>query len=341
MVTDADERRFYHVLIRVVFVAVSAGTLIALFGKQFWAAELFTHVRFYFLLMQALLMLIFLHSRRRLLMAMTILLAVPNVWVVGPYLTPMIGSLLGPVIGPMIGETRATAKRETGIDIVALNVHYTNNEFARVAGYLRERDPDIIVISEFTSAWRDVLGFLRESHPYSLTDARPDPWGFAVFSRVPFIDAELIDLAQTGSVNARFIIATGTMPLEIFAVHLASPTSSQRASNRNQQLEDLAERIRASEHRHIVVGDMNLTPFSPWFRRFTDQTGLLDARRVDGFHVTWPVSVLPIWMPIDHALADPEVNITGVHAGPDVGSDHYPLEIFVSEQVGERKKNDL
>jgi endonuclease/exonuclease/phosphatase (EEP) superfamily protein YafD len=327
MVTAAAERRFYHVLIRVVFIAVSAGSLLALFGKYFWVAELFTHFRLYYLLVQALLVLIFLHGGRHLLMVMSILLAIPNAWVVGPYLIPLTDS----VIGPVLGHTRVVVDNNAGIDIVALNVHHRNDEFARVAGYLRDRDPDIIVIAELTAAWLTRLEFLRESHPYYLVEARPNPWGLAVFSRLPLVDAELIDLAQTGTVQARFIVTVGEAPLEIFAVHLFSPVSAKTAHDRNRQLEALASHVLNSTNRRVVIGDMNLTPFSPYFKLFTDQTGLQDARRVDGFHVTWPVSLLPIWIPIDHALADPEVNITRVLAGPDVGSDHFPLEIFVSE----------
>ena len=323
MVTSTDERRFYHVLIRVVFVVVTAGSLIALFGEQFWLAELFTHFRLYYVLIQALLVLIFLHSGRRVLMVLTILFAMPNVWVVGPYLTPL-----------MAGKS-ATAGIGTGsgIDIIALNVNYRNDEYARVAAYLREQSPDIIVIAEFTPAWREHLNFLHESYPYHLGDARSDPWGLAVYSRLAFSQAELIDLAQTNTVHARFIVTAGDTPLEFFTVHLFSPKSSVLARGRNRQLEDLADRVIASEHRQVIVGDMNLTPFSPFFSQFLGRTGLRDARRVDGFHVTWPASVLPLWIPIDHALVTPERNAVRVHAGPDVGSDHFPLEILVAEKA--------
>ncbi|MDP6675063.1 MAG: hypothetical protein QGH93_09505, partial [Gammaproteobacteria bacterium] len=69
---SANERLFYHVLIRILFVAVIAGSLISLLAEQFWVAELFTHFRLYYLLLQALLVLIFLHTGRHTLMALTI-----------------------------------------------------------------------------------------------------------------------------------------------------------------------------------------------------------------------------------------------------------------------------
>lgn len=321
MVTSADEQRFYHILIRGVFVAVAAATLIAFFGEQFWVAELFTHFRLYYLLILALLALIFLHTRHGLLLAVALLLAIPNAWVSGPYLAPIIGGK----------SVAAHFNASSGVEIVVLNVNYKNDGFTRVAGYLNERDPDIIVVAEFTPAWRDELEFLHESYPYRLGDARRDPWGFAVFSRLPLADAELIDLAETDTVHARFIITVGETELEVFAVHLFPPTSFDWARDRNRQLDDLANRVMASAHQRIVIGDVNLTPFSPYFDRFTDQSGLQDARRVDGFHVTWPTSALPFWIPIDHVLADSETKVATVRAGPDIGSDHFPLEVLLSE----------
>ncbi len=325
MVTSTDERRFYHVLIRIVFVAVTAGSLIALFGKYYWVAELFTHFRLYYVLIQALLVLIFLHSGRRVLMVLTIFFAIPNAWVVAPYLTPL-----------MVGQS-ATAGigAGTGVSLVALNVNYRNGEYDRVATYLRERNPDIIVIAEFTPAWREHLEFLHESYPYRIGDARRDPWGLAVFSRLEFSQAELVDLARTNTVHARIVVMVDDTPLEIFAIHLFSPKSATMALDRNRQLDELADRIVNSEFRQVVVGDMNLTPFSPYFSQFLDRTGLQDARRVDGFHITWPASVLPLWIPIDHALDTAQRNVVQVDIGPDVGSDHFPLEVFVAERVAD------
>ncbi len=318
MVTSADERRFYHVLIRVVFVAVTVASLIALFGEQFWVAELFTHYRLYYLLAQALLALIFLYSRRPLLLALAVLCAVPNALIVGPYLMPLFGG------------KNASADIGAGLDIVALNVNYHNDEFARIDNYLRDRDPDIIVIGEFTPAWRDELEFLHQSYPYRAGKARPDQWGLGVYSRVPFSEVEVIDLAKTDTVHVRFVVAAGGEELEVFAVHLLPPTSADLALGRNRQLEDLAVRVSASDYPCLVVGDLNLTPFSPYFSEFIDQSGLQDARRADGFHVTWPAHNVPIWIPIDHALVDPEIDVVRVRAGEDVGSDHFPLEVFVS-----------
>ena len=90
MVTPSDEHRFFHVMIRLALVAVSLGTVLALFSRQHWFAELFSHFRLYYLLAQAVLALIFLHTRHRVLLTLTVLLSMPNALSVVPYLTPLV-----------------------------------------------------------------------------------------------------------------------------------------------------------------------------------------------------------------------------------------------------------
>ena len=156
MVTSSDERRFFSSLIRLVFFAVSLATVISFLSPVHWFAELFSNFRFYYLLVQALLVLIFLHSERRLLMVSTLLLAIPNAWYVVPYLTPL------------ILDTSVAAERGEEIDVVALNVNYRNNDHDSMRAYLESVTADVIVVAEVTKTWRDELRFL--DRPVSAPD---------------------------------------------------------------------------------------------------------------------------------------------------------------------------
>lgn len=317
MVTHHVERRFFSRLIRLVFLAVSLATVISLFSRANWFAELFSHFRFYFLLMQALLVLIFLHSGRWVLMAVTLLLAVPNAWYVVPYLTPL------------VMKRSVAAEQGTGIDIVAINVNYRNDDHHSVREYLESESPDVIVVAEVTDAWSEALSYLLDEYPYATGQARSEPWGMMVYSRLPFVETELLDLGVPNTVHARVVLDIDEKLLQVFAVHLYPPTNQQRASRRNRQLDELARRVTASSLSTIVVGDLNVTPFSPYFDNLLSGAGVVDARRPSGFHFTWPTSAAPLWIPIDHVLSDPSVNVTRVSRGPDTGSDHYPLEVSV------------
>ncbi len=317
MVTHHVERRFFSRLIRLVFLAVSLATVISLFSRAHWFAELFSHFRFYFLLTQALLVLIFLHSGRWVLMAVTLMLAVPNAWYVVPYLTPL------------VMNQSVAAVQGKGVDIVAINVNYRNDDHRAVREYLESESPDVIVVAEVTEAWSAALSYLRDEYPYATGEWRSEPWGLMVYSRLPFVEAELLDLGVPGTVNARVVLDVDNKPLQVFAVHLYSPTNPQRAARRNRQLDDLARQVNASALPTIIVGDLNVTPFSPYFDKLLSGAGVVDARQPSGFHFTWPTWAAPLWIPIDHVLSDPSVNVTRVSRGPNTGSDHYPLEVSV------------
>jgi len=142
MVTPSDEHRFFHVMIRVALVAVSLGTVLALFSHQHWVAELFSHFRLYYLLAQALLMLIFLHTRHRVLLALTLLLSIPNALSVVPYLTPLV-----------VGRS-AAALPEEQVSIIAMNVDYNSSDYESMLNYLASNPADVIVVSEYTPARR-------------------------------------------------------------------------------------------------------------------------------------------------------------------------------------------
>lgn len=317
MVTPSDEHRFFHVMIRLALVAVSLGTVLALFSRQHWFAELFSNFRLYYLLAQAVLALIFLHTRHRVLLTLTVLLSMPNALSVVPYLTPLI-----------VGRSVA-ALPEQRLSIIMLNVNYRSRDFESTLNYIASSPSDIVVVSEYTPEWESALAALESDYPYQIGKSRPDPWGLAVFSKHPFVRAELLDLGVKDSVHAHLVIDLDGTPLEIFAVHLMVPTTGDKAGMRNRQLAVLAEHMSLTKNPRMLVGDMNITPFSPFFDDFLGATGLVDTRLPFGLHFTWPTTALPIWIPIDHCLADPSILFQSVRTGPPFGSDHYPLEITV------------
>jgi len=319
MVTDHEERRFFSRLIRLVFIAVSVATVMALLSPVHWFAELFSHFRFYYLLAQALLVLIFLHSERHVLMVCTLLLAVPNAWYVVPYLTPLV-----------FKSSSAADERYDGIKVVALNVNYRNDDHEAVREYLQSTAADVIVVGEMTESWQAALRVLDGDYPHQIGRSRSDPWGLRIYSRLPFVDSELLDLGVVGSVHARVVLESGGKQLQLFAVHLKSPTTSQNAADRSVQLAELGRRLGASRVPSAVVGDMNLTPFSPYFNQLLKSANVVDARRPDGIHFTWPTHPVPVWIPVDHVLAHPALRVRGVRRGRDAGSDHYPLELSIA-----------
>ena len=316
---DRSQRRISRVLIWLVCAGATAGTLIALFSRESWVAELFSHYRFYYLLAQAMLLLVFLNTRRYVWLVATVILALPNAWYVGPYVLP--------VIRDAVAGAVASAQPQ----LVLVNLNYRNNDHATMVDYLRNSEADMLVLSEYSPAWHRALEGALDEYPHRLLHLREMAFGMAIYSRVPFEETAWLDLGAPGSDNLSVRVELAGRTVELFAVHLYPPMSAQQAAWRKTQLDDIAGILRATPYPRIVVGDLNLTPFSPLFGDLLRDTGLLDARRRQGLHVTWPSAPLPLWIPIDHCLADVSAGVTWVRTGPNLGSDHYPLEITLAE----------
>ncbi len=299
--------------------SVSLASLIALASRWNWVAELFSHFRLHYLLAQGVLFIVFLNTRRYLWLLATVLLALPNAWYVMPYLSPLVTT------------SAVAAPADAGPQIVTVNLNFRLRPPAQILDYLQQTQAEVLVLSEYTPAWARVLEPALSAWPHRLTRPRTDAFGLAVFSRQPFLSAQELPLGASGSENLQLVLPLAGREIELYAVHLFPPTSPVRAAARNEQLSSLAALLAEAPQRpRLVTGDFNLSPFSPYFPALLQASGLTDARRKEGLHITWPASPLPLWIAIDHCLADPAAGVSRVKTGPDIGSDHFPLEISLA-----------
>jgi endonuclease/exonuclease/phosphatase (EEP) superfamily protein YafD len=77
----------------------------------------------------------------------------------------------------------------------------------------------------------------------------------------------------------------------------------------------------------VVLGDLNITAFSPHFQSLLAQSGLRSAVPGMQWLPTWPTFLPIAGIQIDHALVSPGITVRGVERGPRVGSDHWPLVV--------------
>lgn len=298
-------------------------TLLALFAHSGWMPELAAHFRVQYLVALVLLGLGFGALRRPRAALIATLLLVPNAWSVAPYLLPL-------AVTPSEAGSLVAGQE---IRVVALNLLFSNENHAAVREYLQKSDADVLVLSELTPAWVSALRGVTAGYPYWLSLDRTHPWGLGLYSRYPLRGERITNLGLPGSVNVSARVALPGGDVEIMGVHLASPVTPVRAVRRNHQLARLAEALgtRPGGERlarpRLLVGDLNLTPYSPYYDDLLRATGMVDKRRGHGPIGTWPTWSPLLQIPIDHCIADPELEVTRVERGPQVGSDHYPLEI--------------
>jgi endonuclease/exonuclease/phosphatase (EEP) superfamily protein YafD len=202
-----------------------------------------------------------------------------------------------------------------------------------VVEWVIAEDPDVAVLIEVTRAWSAPMTALRARYPHMLVGMPPDGSGIAVFAKGPKPSLRLESLgdAWCPAIVLDFPEAPGPSPLALIATHLRSPMTPRDAVARNRQLRALVQRVAAEPAlQKIVVGDLNITRWSPLFAQLTTVAGVRDGQEGFGLGGSWP-SPFGRWLgiPIDQTLVSPGVRVVSRTVGPNLGSDHLPVTTTV------------
>lgn len=128
---------------------------------------------------------------------------------------------------------------------------------------------------------------------------------------------------QVASIHA--VLERPSGPLHLLATHPLPPGGADYAAWRNEQLANVAHFIGAVEGEAVVIGDLNTTPWSPYFKQLCRDADLRDSAKGFGLQVSWPTFCWPLGIPIDHCLVSPAIGVVDRRTGPNIGSDHSPL----------------
>lgn len=287
-------------------------TLLSLGARWWWPLDLCTSFHPQYAVLLAVCAAVFLIARRWICGAIMAALAVYNLALVLPV-------YFGPSIPPPRGAT---------VRLMQANLNTTiNHDHAAFLQVVADADPDLLVVIEFDTPWRRALEPLRARYPRSLLSPREDNFGLALFSRLPVADLQVI---QLGDVDVPVIAASGVADrFDFIAIHAVVPTSAANARGRARQFRQLAERVRAASCPVVVMGDLNVAPWSPHFTDLLRQGGLRDSRAGFGLQPSWMVVFPLLAAPIDHLLTTPGLRVHDRHIGPGIGSDHRPVIVVL------------
>lgn len=284
-----------------------AGTLAAGADLAWWL-ELFVHFRPQYAALLAVAGLVLLALGRRALGLAALLLGAVNASALAHYYWPR------PAPPPAGTELRAALA----------NVWFRNQDPGPLLAWLRRAQPDVAVLLEATPAWRAAIGTLTDLLPHQ---ARAGD--VVVASRLPLGDLQALPFGDGGEAAVAFSVGLGDGAIRVIGVHVDWPLGPASAARRNAQLEVLARLARASPAPVLLLGDLNVTAFSPHFDRLLIAGGLKDCAAGRGFSPSWPTVFPPLSLRIDHCLHGPGLVPYRVTNGPRIGSDHFPLEVTV------------
>lgn len=233
------------------------------------------------------------------------------------------------VIAPLYagGSVAHAAAASPRLRLMFTNVLMENRAHARVLDAIRAADPDVVVAAEIDAAWWDALRAGLPEHRFTLADPRADNFGIGLLSRVPLAGAEIAYLGSLGVPTVIAGIPLGARPVTLLATHTVPPVSPSAFRERNAHLAELARRVRGATGPAVVLGDLNVTPFSPWFADLLRDADLRDSLVGHGPQGSWPADLRVLRIPIDHCLVSPAIRILDRWVGPPVGSDHLPVVV--------------
>lgn len=215
------------------------------------------------------------------------------------------------------------------------NVNTENQSYPKVLSLVREQRPDVAVFIEVNDAWVKQLESLNDILPYSIAKANTDNLEIAVFSQSPLENTSLEFFGDSKKGTILGDLTINGQIVSLIATHPRPPVKPEWFKSRNKQMEEISRYIQQLKTPVLMVGDLNITMWSPYYKSFVRQTGMRNARQGFGILPTWPsksslspvpATIAPLLsIPIDHCLISPEIKVVNIRTGPNVDSDHLPV----------------
>ncbi len=275
------------------------------FGARFsWVLEVATHFRAHYAVALGLLCVVLLLARWwRLLAWVGVAVAVNGALIVPLYFGPTVPIETGPVMR-----------------VMTANLLASNLQHEQVLALVRKESPDVMVFQEVTFAWVRALSVLKEEYPHRFVQPRNSIFGTMLMSRLPTETTQTTNFDKPPIPSITVTVFLQNTPVHFIGTHASRPMGAQNASDRNNHLELLAKKIAATSGVWVLMGDLNCTPWSPYFHDLLRHGNLRNSQRGFGIQPTWQGQ-----LPIDHVLCSDEIHVLNRRVGPKIGSDHQPV----------------
>jgi len=218
----------------------------------------------------------------------------------------------------------------TNLKIMLSNVRRSNKQYDAVVSAINAESPDIVVLQEVNQRWVSQLTSLEKDYQNKIIVPKPNHFGIAIFSRYPLSGIQEVYWAHN---EIPSIIAKADIEgkgVTIVATHPPPPMSVGGLTIRNKQLEAIGQTIAGLKGHAVLIGDLNVTMWSAYYKNLERISGLQNARRGFGILNTWPVRRMFPSIPIDHILVSDEVRVKDFRVLESVGSDHLPIVATLS-----------
>ncbi len=241
---------------------------------------------------------------------------------------------LSPILLSYIPASQPPAGSRT-LRVATFNMYAANERYEAELKNIKEIDPDILLVTEYTGAWAREMKELETIYRYHILEPRNHGFGIALLSKFPLEDTETILLGKKKKVSdiplLRATAIIGDQRLRLIGLHTLSPSpeNSRRVATRNEQIIQAASYVDPSGPPTLLLGDLNCVPWSSFMKPLY-RAGLRDTRRGFGYQATWHRLMKPLRIPIDHVFVSDEIHVHDRWVGHSSGSDHFPVVTIIS-----------
>lgn len=300
---------------RTLWIATSiwACSLLGWLADIAWPFELFTHFRLQYCLLLLAISAALFRQRQTIAATLSLLMTLANALPLWPYLS---------------AEATPPDANHPTLRLLSYNLGHRNYQLDRVLNYLDGQQNDIVLLLELTPKHLALLQPVVQHYPEQVLAERTDGFGLGLFSRLPLHNSSVHHWPGFPVPYIETTINWAGQSTTLLGVHLYAPLYGAGSRGRNQQLQDLTKHIQALPASPVILlGDLNVTPYSPHFKRLLANTGLQDSSLGHGLAASWPAYLGPLGIPIDHCLLSPGFQVAMRTERPYLGSDHLPLQI--------------
>jgi endonuclease/exonuclease/phosphatase (EEP) superfamily protein YafD len=306
-----DFRRITIALTTAIFIPVLCCSLLAYLGEFDRLLELMTHFRLQYLLGGIVATIVYALSKQKIGLLLALFCVGLNAIEIVPWYLP----------------TAQSSDRD--LRVMISNVMTSNRRYGDVIDYVRAESPDVLVVMEMDLTWQQHLAPLKSLLPYSIEEPRADNFGLAIFSKIPLANPQVREWGK-GAIVVPSLTANITVRdrvVSVIATHPVPPSNEDYFMSRNSQINELGDYVRQLGNEAIVMGDLNMSMWSPYYRKFIDRANLRNTRQGFGIQPSWPTNLRLLQIPIDHCSITSKITVLNNRLGKDIGSDHYPLVV--------------
>ncbi len=228
------------------------------------------------------------------------------------------------------------SEASTTLKVAIYNRNYGIRVHDDFIAWLQEERPDVVVLQESQSTHQKAMEQLKDLYPYQISEPREHAFGLILASRFPVLNSKIVPtttIAKPEYVIENFYLHADIkfredIVVSLYTAHPAPPVTRFIHQQRNRDLSIISDAIKRDHSGNVIfMGDMNITPFSPYFAQFINRSGLRNEYTGALIIPTWPSDFINIicQIPIDHILHKGNLRLVSKYRGAALGSDHYPL----------------